>query len=155
MKKLKYYSILILVLSAPCLSFAQKTKETKHYYFTKDNVAILGYDVISYFDNDPKEGKSAYRSSHEGVTYLFSSSANQAKFEKTPKKYLPKYGGWCAYAMGAKADKVKIDPETYKIISGELYLFYNFYFNNTLNTWNEDEQKYKEKADVNWKKIIK
>ena len=45
-----------------------------------------------------------------------------------------------------------MDPETFKIIEGRLYLFYNFWGNNTLEDWNEDEVKLKESADRNWKK---
>ena len=41
-----------------------------------------------------------------------------------------------------------------KIIEGNLYLFYNFYFNNTLIDWNKDEHRLKADADTNWHKII-
>ena len=52
-------------------------------------------------------------------------------------------------------DKVSIDPETFKIVDGKLYVFYNKFFNNTLTSWNKDEQRLKKQADANWKKIIK
>ena len=51
--------------------------------------------------------------------------------------------------------KVEINPETFKIIDGKLYLFYNAYFNNTLKIWNKEEMSLKVKADNNWKKIYK
>lgn len=51
-------------------------------------------------------------------------------------------------------EKVEIDPETFKLIDGKLYLFYNAYFNNTLKSWNKDEVNLKKKADANWKKFI-
>jgi hypothetical protein len=57
--------------------------------------------------------------------------------------------------MGAKGEKVEIDPETFKIIDGKLYLFYNAYFNNTLTSWNKDEKNLKAKADKNWLSIYK
>ena len=41
--------------------------------------------------------------------------------------------------MGTKGAKVSVDPETFKIIDGKLYLFYNSFFNNTLKDWNKDE----------------
>ena len=65
------------------------------------------------------------------------------------------FGGWCAYAMGDNGEKVDIDPETFKIIDGKLYLFYNAYFNNTLNSWNKDEKNLKNKANNNWSKLLK
>ncbi|MEN9569980.1 MAG: hypothetical protein RL172_1211, partial [Bacteroidota bacterium] len=61
--------------------------------------------------------------------------------------------GWCAYAMGAKGQKVTIDPETFKIRNGKLYLFYNKLFNNTLKDWNKDEPALCAKADTNWTNI--
>ncbi len=69
--------------------------------------------------------------------------------------YEPQYGGWCAYAMGNSGEKVEVDPETYKIVDGKLYLFYNKYFTNTLKSWNKDEAKLKSKADESWKNFYK
>ncbi len=54
--------------------------------------------------------------------------------------------------MGSYGDKVSINPKTYKITNGKLYLFYNRFFNNTLEDWNKDEKGLKDKADVNWQK---
>jgi hypothetical protein len=76
------------------------------------------------------------------------------KFKANPEKYKPAYGGWCAYAMGENGEKVKVDPETYKIVDGKLYLFYNFWTTNTLDDWNKNEKKLKEAADRNWSKIV-
>ena len=74
-------------------------------------------------------------------------------FKKDPTQYEPQYGGWCAYAMGSKGEKVPIDPETFKITNGKLYLFYNKFFNNTLTSWNKDEPGLMNKANGNWKTI--
>lgn len=57
--------------------------------------------------------------------------------------------------MGDYGKEVEIDPKTYKIADGKLYLFYNAYFNNTLKSWNEDETNLKGKADKNWSNILK
>lgn len=56
--------------------------------------------------------------------------------------------------MGDYGKKVEINPETYKIVNGKLYLFYNSYLNNTLKSWNKDEINLKKKADNNWSKIF-
>ena len=67
---------------------------------------------------------------------------------------MPKYGGYCAYAIGVKGIKVDIDPKTFEIIDGELYLFYNSWGNNTLETWlNGPTEDLKAKADKNWEKL--
>ncbi len=54
--------------------------------------------------------------------------------------------------MGATGEKVKIDPQTYKILDSKLYLFYNFWGNNTLTDWNKNERQLMNKGDRNWKK---
>ena len=64
--------------------------------------------------------------------------------------YLPAYGGWCAYAMGARNEKVNVDPETFKIKDGRVFLFYNRFFTNTLTDWNEDEGRLYPAAERNW-----
>jgi hypothetical protein len=57
--------------------------------------------------------------------------------------------------MGSTGEKVEVDPETFKIVNGKLYLFYNRYLNNTLTKWNKDERNLQTKADQNWTRIIK
>jgi YHS domain-containing protein len=146
--------LLITVLGTTC-TFAQTEAQRKQHFNTKKSIALEGYDPVSYFSGKPKEGKSEYRITHHGVIYQFSSTANLNTFKSNPTKYEPAYGGWCAYAMGENGEKVKIDPETYKIIDNKLYLFYNFWGNNTLTDWNKLEKKLKESADRNWEKLIK
>ncbi|MBN8641982.1 MAG: YHS domain protein [Flavobacteriales bacterium] len=152
MKKL----ILIVVALLSITTFAQtSTKRTTEFNLEK-KVAIQGYDPVAYFKQKKAvKGKKELSSSFEGVIYYFSSQANKDAFTKSPSSYEPQYGGWCAYAMGANNEKVEVDPETFKIIEGKLYLFYNAYFNNTLKSWNKDETNLKKKADANWAKIIK
>lgn len=119
-------------------------------YNPQGGYGAAGYDVISYqTEQKARPGKKEYKASHGGVTYLFSSSENLALFQKTPEKYLPAYGGWCAYAM-ADAEEVEVDPETFKVIDGRLYLFYNGIWGNTLKKWNKDEATLKSKADKVW-----
>lgn len=151
MNKLLYLSLLVLAASG---SLAQTVAERAKHYNIKKNVAIDGYDPVSYFDNRPQEGKSSITETYKGITYLFTNGANREKFKSNPEKYEPAYGGWCAYAMGETGDKVKIDPETFKVIEGKVYLFYNFWGNNTLKDWNKNEKPLKTKADQNWKKFI-
>ena len=125
---------------------------SKHYNL-EDGIAIGGYDAVSYFQGKPAKGQKQFSVNHQGILYYFSSAANRDEFKKNPARYEPQYGGWCAYAMGAKGEKVSVDPKTYKILQGKLYLFYNRLFNNTLESWNKDEKGLQQKADVNWAKI--
>jgi YHS domain-containing protein len=125
----------------------------QNFNVDRNGVFINGYDVVSYFLDAVTKGKSSLSVNHEGIEYWFNNEENQQIFVKNPEKFIPAYGGWCAYAMGDTGEKVKIDAKTYKIVEGKLYLFYNFYFNNTLIDWNEDEARLKKQADANWLKF--
>lgn len=136
------------------MTIAQSDVLRQKQFNVKKNLALEGYDAVSYFSGKPEEGDEEIKFQYKGITYLFSNQANLNTFKANPEKYEPAYGGWCAYAMGETGEKVKVDPETYKIVAGKLYLFYNFWGNNTLEDWNKSEQKLKEAADRNWKKSI-
>lgn len=136
------------------ISQAQTVSRANQFNLEK-GVAIQGYDPVEYF----LKGKAVLGSKNiaaiaQGVTYCFSSTANKELFLMDFKKYEPQYGGWCAYAMGSSGEKVEIDPETFKIVNGKLYLFYHTWVNNTLTKWNADEINLKAKADKNWQKIV-
>lgn len=149
--------ILLLVISAfmSVATFAQSESKRAANFNLESKVAIQGYDPVAYFkEGKAVKGKKEIASTYQSVVYYFSSAVNKDAFSKNPSGYEPQYGGWCAYAMGAKGEKVEINPETFKIIEGKLYLFYNAYFNNTLKSWNKDEVNLKKKADASWKKII-
>jgi YHS domain-containing protein len=154
---MKQVLILIMFLSMLSLKgFTQDAVSFRKQNFNLDkNIAIQGYDPVAYFkESKAVKGKSEISVSYLGVNYHFSSIENKNLFSKDPTAYEPQYGGWCAYAMGKSGEKVEIDPSTFKIINGKLYLFYNKYFNNTLKNWNKDEANLKTKADANWQKIF-
>lgn len=126
----------------------------KKQFNLNEGLALSGYDPVAYFiQNKAIKGSKENAVAYEGVIYYFSSAANKEAFKKDPTKYEPAYGGWCSYAMGAKGEKVEIDPKTFKIVNGKLNLFYNKFFNNTLTDWNKDEPNLKKKADTNWSNI--
>lgn len=146
----------VLLLCFASAGFSQADDFRKKQFNLDDGVAIKGYDPVAYFTAGKAEkGKSAFSSSYHGVNYHFANAADLSSFQANPEKFEPRYGGWCAYAMGHDGSKVEVDPETFKIINGKLFLFYNRFFNNTLKTWNQDESKLHTQADANWQKILK
>jgi YHS domain-containing protein len=130
----------------------QTNHPNKNYLLTKGFVAS-GYDVVSYFDNKPILGKDAYIAEYEQVKFKFSSEENLKTFKANPKKYVPKYGGWCAYAIGLNGKKVTVDPKSYRIFKNQLFLFYKTSKNDTLKDWLASEEELFRKAELNWSKI--
>jgi len=132
------------------------TNAQSQYFENADHVAINGYDVVNYFtQNSAERGSKTFAATLAGTTFYFVSAENQQAFKADPKKYLPQYGGYCAFAMGMKNAKAAADPETFKLYNGQLYLFFNDYYEgtpfNTIVPWNSDEANFKAKADANWK----
>ncbi|MEM8527894.1 MAG: YHS domain-containing (seleno)protein [Bacteroidota bacterium] len=148
-----FLSLLFISVFAS-VSISQSLNQRVKHYNIKSELAIQGYDPAAYFSNEAVKGRQEYALTYRGLAYHFSSAANRETFQVNPTQFEPQYGGWCAFAMGDYGKKVKINPKTFKIIEGRLYLFYNAYFNNTLESWNEDEAALKAKADQNWKTII-
>jgi len=146
MKAVYAISFLILISS---ITLAQ----SKPLNVAKGKLAVQGYDVVSYFAGEVKKGQPEISAIYDGAKYYFSSVDHKNTFEKNASKYAPQYGGWCAYAMGVNGSKVKIDPKTYKILAGKLYLFYNFRGTNTLDSWNKNEGSLKSEADKQWNNL--
>ena len=117
---------------------------------TDRGLALQGYDPVSYHvPGGPLPGDKGITSVVAGVTYRFASMENRTTFTADQVRYLPTYGGWCAYAM-ASADFVDVDPKTFKILDGRVYLFYNGWLGNTLTKWNKNEADLRAKADAAW-----
>ena len=142
--------IIILFLLISGSVFSQKNN-----YNTKKGFVANGYDVVSYFNNKAIKGDKKFTTTYNGVKFKFSSNKNLETFKSSPKHYLPQYGGYCAYAIGVSGKKVSINPKTFEIRDGKLYLFYNSWGTNTLDLWlKEDPVKLQKQADKNWGKSI-
>jgi YHS domain-containing protein len=147
--------LLALVISITLVSSTPEELRLKHFNLN-EGLALQGYDPVSYFkDKKALVGSKDFLARYKGILYRFSSSGNKALFIANASQYEPEYGGWCAYAMGSRGAKVDVDPETFKIVNGKLYLFYNKFVNNTLTDWNKNEPSLLSKADAYWLKIFK
>ncbi len=155
MKSTIFFAAVLSIISLAAKAQDETGIRKKHFNLS-DGIAIKGYDPVAYFTkNKAVKGNRGNAVYHQGVTYYFSSVENKEAFKSNLVKYEPAYGGWCAFAMGDNGEKVSVDPETFKIVNGKLYLFYNKYFTNTLTSWNKDETNLKRKADTNWPKLLK
>ncbi len=148
------FLVFIAIVQATMVFAQNPAKRKEQFNLGKDGLAIQGYDPVTYFTvHKAVKGSPAYSFSFRNVVYHFSSPVTLKEFKTNPERYEPEYGGWCAYAMGDSGEKVEIDPETFKIIDGKLFLFYHTFFNNTLTKWNKDETSLHRKATINWTKI--
>jgi YHS domain-containing protein len=111
-------------------------------------LALAGHDPVAYFvDGAPVEGRADLVAEHDGATYRFASEAHRETFLTDPERYVPRYGGWCAFAM-ARGERVEVDPRAFKIVDGRLYLNYSLRVG---RKWEKDVEGYIARADEQWR----
>jgi YHS domain-containing protein len=117
----------------------------------RDNVVGAGgYDLTSYFSQEtPQRGNGHHVAVFDGVSYLFASDANKKTFEASPEKFLPAYGGFCAFGASI-SKKFVADPTVYDIVDGKLY----FNLDSKIRSiWSQDIPGRIKAGDSAWKVI--
>ncbi len=115
-----------------------------------DKIAVSGYDLVSYFDSHAEPGEQSFSARYQGAAYLFSSVAHLELFKADPQRYLPAYGGYCAYGV-SMGKRLAIDPERYEVVAGRLYLLLNRI---TKKTWQLDRAGNIDVADRLWREEL-
>ena len=116
-----------------------------------DGVALHGFDPVAYFtEQQAVKGDPEFTASHDGATYEFASKESQAAFQAEPAKYVPQFGGFCAFGVseGYKAD---IDPHAFTVSDGKLYLNYS---EPTTTEFRADLNGRITKAEKNWPGVV-
>lgn len=150
--------LLASMLSVATLCAASPAELRHKNNLLGENVGVAGYDPVSYFPEGggkPQRGLIGVSAEYEGVTYRFASEEHRSRFQKNPAKYLPAYGGWCAWAAGELGKRVDVDPESFEIRDGRLYLFYRDSRLDTRTLWLPKAQELINKADSNWPSLQK
>lgn len=90
------------------------------------NIALGGYDSVSYFEKngEPVKGDKIYTFEWRGAEWRFSNQKNLELFRENPKAFAPQYGGYCAWAI-SQGKLAKGDPKVYALVNGKLYLNYS------------------------------
>lgn len=146
----------IALLLATFLSLAPAVQAAEHINVASGlthaggPLAIRGYDPVAFFtEKRAVQGVAAHAAAFEGATFYFASEKNQKAFTANPQRYLPQYGGFCAFgvALGAKFDG---DPRLFAVVHDKLY----FNLSPEIQAkWQADVEGNLRKADANWPKI--
>jgi YHS domain-containing protein len=144
-------SAMVLVLPL-VLATALLAQTAPAIYTTKSNLALSGYDAVSYFkDGKPVAGKTEFSYKWMAATWRFSSAENRDAFKAEPEKYAPQYGGYCAFGT-SQGHLVPGDPQAWKVVDDKLYLNYN---KDVQKFWLQDIPGNIQKADENYPKLHK
>src|SRR5438874_146347 len=91
-----------LILTVAMVAAVPVFAESKSNSINRDGsgVAIKGYDPVAYFtQNKPVKGSSAFSYQWMNSTWWFATAEDRDEFTRTPEKYAPQYGGYCAYGV--------------------------------------------------------
>ena len=126
---------------------AQSAPQAVQLNNDKKGLLLRGYDPVAYFTTGaPVKGDPQWTVPHKGATLHFASAANRDAFFRAPDKYLPAYGGFCAYGV-ASGYKVDGDPAVWKIVDGRLYLNID---KSIGRTFSADPARYIRQAERRW-----
>jgi len=128
-----------------------------HSYNTDEStIALDGYSPVSYIEQGRAQmGKKTFKATHDGLTYFFVNQDQQKKFQSDPKKYVPQYGGWCAYAVSL-GYKYRPNPKSFRVVDNKLYLFTVNVEAEFVKAWEkEGQKKHIAQGDKNWKTLEK
>lgn len=147
-------TIIVFALAISSISFGQDKKANN---IDDSKIALQGYSPVSYLDLGlAQRGNKAYRSEYSKVIYYFTSAEQKTTFDKNPERYVPQYGGFCAFGTYAGA-KFRVDPSKFIVKDGKYYLFLNNLELDAKQLWlaENNHDKLKGMADTNWKKLSK
>lgn len=136
----------------------QRMAQSRAYHGAQNlpasGIALQGFSPVSYFTAGRAEpGDPRFQVARNGATYFLTSAAQVEEFKRDPMKYVPAYGGWCAFGMAIE-DKFPIDPTRFKVVNGKLLLFLRNENVDALKLWEQgDEAENLRKAEAHWKKV--
>jgi YHS domain-containing protein len=114
----------------------------------QNGVILKGYDPVGYFkEHRAVKGDPKFSSTYRGAIYYFASAADKSAFDKSPAKYAPQYGGFCANGM-TKGKLNDIDPNVFFIHKGKLYVCASEKAGKTFYSKPDANIR---KADANWR----
>ena len=147
-------TILVCAMAMSTISFAQDKNANN---IDDSKIALNGYSPVSYLDLGlAQRGSKQYRAIHKDIAYYFTTAEQKTKFQNNPEKYLPQYGGFCAFGIYVGA-KFRVDPTKFVVNDGKYYLFLNDVEVDAKQLWiaESDQSKLRRTADTNWKKLSK
>jgi YHS domain-containing protein len=130
---------------------AEQVMGTIKQNLDSQGIILKGYDVVALFkERKAVKGSSDLSASYQNATYLFTSAANMAEFEKDPAQYVPQYGGFCAYALTLGVLSDPEVPDACLVYKGKLYVCGN---QGALKDFKKDIDSNIEKANANWHQL--
>ncbi|MDZ4692051.1 YHS domain-containing (seleno)protein [Terricaulis sp.] len=149
---LRHFVLALVIFAAPVALAPVAHADTAPVHTgLLSRVAVGGYDPVAYFtDGRPVRGVERFRVTHQGYEYRFANAENLAAFRASPARYLPQYGGYCAWAV-SQGYTAAGNPNNWRIVDGRLYLNYNAEIQ---TRWEGDIPGHIRRANTNWPGVL-
>ena len=130
---------------------ADGATQLEQYNLDDSRVGLAGYSPVSYVDLGRAElGRPNHFAEHEGVKYYFTDERQLDRFVHDPAKYVPAFGGWCAFGMSV-GKRFRPNPTKFKVVDGRLLMFLNDLEVDAAELWSQgDESEHLRNANKNW-----
>lgn len=113
-------------------------------------IALQGYDLVAFQTvGKAIKGNPDFTVEYGSYKFLFASEENKIMFEENAEKYLPSYGGYCAYGVSLGI-LFPVDVSTWEIIDDRLVLQFS---QDVKQKFAEQKDENIRKADDNWSKM--
>jgi YHS domain-containing protein len=117
----------------------------------KQGLALKGHDPVAFFTQGrPVLGDYRYESNYNGTRYRFASAENKKLFDVDPARYVPQFGGFCAYGV-SRGYAVDVELDAFQIVDGRLLMQYD---KSVRDRFNQDTEGNLKRADANWPKVV-
>lgn len=132
---------------APAAYAADEYNVSTGTTLTGSRVALRGTDAVALATGlRVVDGSAAFTYEHDGVAYYFATKKGMQAFAANPARYMPQYGGFCAYGV-AHGKKLDASPRFADIVDGKLYVFLNAV---AFRKYKEDKAGTLAKAEKKW-----
>lgn len=148
MKRLLTFLIAsILLVGTPSVALAKKPEI---YTSWRNNLAVGGYDVVSFHAGKPVRGRADFSLDYKNAIWRFDTQANLDLFRVNPEAFAPQYGGYCAWAV-AMGKLAPGRPDHWHVVNGKLYLNYS---TRVKKRWDALRREFIRDANDNWPELL-
>ncbi|WP_416878176.1 YHS domain-containing (seleno)protein [Litorimonas sp.] len=120
------------------------------YTSWRNNLALGGYDAVSFFSGNPQKGEREFSTIYKGARWYFQTEANRDLFVSNPSAFEPQFGGYCAWAI-SKGKLARGSPSHWYVEDGKLYLNFS---ERIRDRWLADKNDFISIANSRWPEIL-
>tara|TARA_R110002020_G_scaffold372662_6_gene584101 strand:- start:186 stop:635 length:450 start_codon:yes stop_codon:yes gene_type:complete len=146
----------LLLISTAFFGLASLTPMAAHaaddpiYTSWRNNLALGGYDAVSFYSGNPQKGEREFSTIYKGARWYFQTEANRDLFVSNPKAFEPQFGGYCAWAI-SKGKLARGSPSHWYVEDGKLYLNFS---DRIRDRWLADKNDFISIANSRWPEIL-